>query len=106
MIISVVAAFNQEKALVGAFSVITNLRMELFQALSGMRMWLKGNFERLKLVRLLKHVNQQPHLHGIRPALVVEARRTLAVLQNLLKGSLEQAVGHLVAVAGDRINRQ
>ena len=28
-----VAAFNQEKALVGAFSVITNLRMELFQAL-------------------------------------------------------------------------
>ena len=31
----VVAAFNQEKALVGAFSVITNLRIELFQALMG-----------------------------------------------------------------------
>ena len=30
---AVVAAFNKEKALVGAFSVITNLRMELFQAL-------------------------------------------------------------------------
>ena len=30
---AVVAAFNQEKALVGAYSVITNLRMELFQAL-------------------------------------------------------------------------
>ena len=30
---AVVAAFNQEKALVGAFSVITNLRKELFQAL-------------------------------------------------------------------------
>ena len=29
----VVAAFNQEKALVGPFSVITNLRMELFEAL-------------------------------------------------------------------------
>ena len=29
----VVAAFNQEKALVEAFSVITNLRMDLFQAL-------------------------------------------------------------------------
>ena len=28
-----VVAFNQEKALVGAFSVLTNLRMELFQAL-------------------------------------------------------------------------
>ena len=30
---AVVAAFNQEKALVGAFSVLTNIRMELFQAL-------------------------------------------------------------------------
>ena len=30
---AVVAAFNQEKVLVGAFSVITNLRMELFEAL-------------------------------------------------------------------------
>ena len=30
---AVVAAFNQEKALVGAFSVLTNLQMELFQAL-------------------------------------------------------------------------
>ena len=30
---AVVAAFNQEKALGGAFSVITNLRMELFEAL-------------------------------------------------------------------------
>ena len=30
---AVVAAFNQEKALVGAFSVLTNLRMELFKAL-------------------------------------------------------------------------
>ena len=30
---AVVAAFNQEKALVGAFSVITNLRMQLFETL-------------------------------------------------------------------------
>ena len=30
---AVVAAFNQEKALVGAFSMITNLRMEFFEAL-------------------------------------------------------------------------
>ena len=29
---AVVAAFNQEKALVGAFSVIMNLRMDLFEA--------------------------------------------------------------------------
>ena len=32
---AVVAAFNQEKALVGAFSVITNLRLDLFEALLG-----------------------------------------------------------------------
>ena len=30
---AVVAAFNQKKALVEAFSVITNLRMQLFEAL-------------------------------------------------------------------------
>ena len=30
---AVVAAFNQEKAPVGAFSVIMNLRMDLFEAL-------------------------------------------------------------------------
>ena len=30
---AVVAAFNQEKALVGACSVIMNLRMDLFEAL-------------------------------------------------------------------------
>ena len=30
---AVVAAFNQEKALVGAFSVVTNLWMELFEAI-------------------------------------------------------------------------
>ena len=34
---AVVAAFNQEKALVGAFSVITNLRMELFGPLVPVR---------------------------------------------------------------------
>ena len=31
----VVATFNQEKALVGAFSVITNLRMDLFETQVG-----------------------------------------------------------------------
>ena len=38
---AVVAAFNQEKALVGAFAVITNLRMELFEALVGRPVWCK-----------------------------------------------------------------
>ena len=32
---AVVAAFNQEKALVGAFSVITNLRMTSFPSCTG-----------------------------------------------------------------------
>ena len=36
---AVVAAFNQEKALVGAFSVITNLRMVLFEALLQERLY-------------------------------------------------------------------
>ena len=31
--VAVVAAFHQEKSLVGAFSVIMNLRMDLFEAL-------------------------------------------------------------------------
>ena len=39
---AVVAAFNQEKALVGAFSVITNLRMELFGALISTDHWSPG----------------------------------------------------------------
>ena len=39
---AVIAAFNQEKALVGAFSVITNLRMELFEALVRWRLLRDG----------------------------------------------------------------
>ena len=39
---AVVAAFNQEKALVGAFSVITNLRMDHFEALGGTHLQLPG----------------------------------------------------------------
>ena len=46
---AVVAAFNQEEALVGAFSVITNLRMQLFEALIRMP-WLRG----LDIVRLTR----------------------------------------------------
>ena len=41
---AVVATFNQEKALVGAFSVITNLRMELFEALSHLRHTIEETF--------------------------------------------------------------
>ena len=38
-----VAAFNQEKALVGAFSVITNVRMDLFEALDVNRVKHQGS---------------------------------------------------------------
>ena len=37
---ALVGAFNQEKALVGAFSVIMNLRMEIFEALAVMHLLL------------------------------------------------------------------
>ena len=47
---AVVAAFNQEKALVGAFSVITNLRMQLFEAL------MLGVQENLKLLNFHQNV--------------------------------------------------
>ena len=47
---AVAAAFNQEKALVGAFSVITNLRMELFQALAR-----TGRFSHIYILITLLH---------------------------------------------------
>ena len=48
---AVVAAFNQEKALVGAFSVITNLRMELFEALIITLFYFDGALHTLHLER-------------------------------------------------------
>ena len=51
---AVVAAFNQEKALVGAFSVITNLRMKLFQALLATLSIASGEMSRLWRWKLLK----------------------------------------------------
>ena len=47
---AVVVAFNQEEALVGAFSVITNLLMELFEALVRN---LRINYNKLLIVTLL-----------------------------------------------------
>ena len=60
---AVLAAFNQEKALVGAFSVITNLRMELFEALVDM---LDGGAHLLAVPGLVQ-VHQAP---GALPAVV------------------------------------
>ena len=58
---AVVAAFNQEKALVGAFSVITNLRMELFQAL--MCMQLSREHEDTAIVDIIYQLSSPIHDH-------------------------------------------
>ena len=50
---AVVAAFNQEKALVGAFSVITNLRMDLFEALVQVRAVRAGVAETRRMVEIV-----------------------------------------------------
>ena len=60
---AVVAAFNQEKALVGAFSVITNIRMELFEALhQTLNIWAGKQFSAVhylqaiyEAIQLLRH---------------------------------------------------
>ena len=78
---AVVAALNQEKALVGAFSVITNLRMELFEALMSILQVLGGDLPALHpLPQLGLHLD--PHLRRLarlhhrlpRPAVRVEGR--------------------------------
>ena len=58
---AVVAAFNQEKALVGAFSVITNLRMELFQALLQRdRDWRRTKPDATHFISILLFVDTRP----------------------------------------------
>ena len=63
---AVVAAFNQEKALVGAFSVITNLRMQLFEALVGSQSWKLDGAQNLWHQRelLLPAEGGEHHVHG------------------------------------------
>ena len=58
-----VGAFNQEKALVGHFSVITNLRMELFQALVEGRQVPGAAAEAPQLPRLLAGLPGPAHQH-------------------------------------------
>ena len=57
---AVVAAFNQEKALVGAFSVITYLRMDLFQALLPSLAAERGEHGLVQINTTFLHVNLQP----------------------------------------------
>ena len=55
---AVVAAFNQEKALVGAFSVITNLQMELFEALAPRDKWGREELEPRENLLILHHITK------------------------------------------------
>ena len=74
---AVVAAFNQEKALVGAFSVITNFRMELFEALV-IRDNMEYNWSVNGLHGTLKHVP-----HGVTLVIVVTSyHKTLLFVNN------------------------
>ena len=74
---AVVAAFNQEKALVGAFSVITNLWMELFEALV-IRDNMEYNWSVNGLHGTLKHVP-----HGVTLVIVVTSyHKTLLFVNN------------------------
>ena len=70
---AVVAAFNQEKALVGAFSMITNLRMDLFEALvaragdtelSSAALLLAAATEKIVVLSGPRHRSASPHGHG------------------------------------------
>ena len=64
---AVVATFNQEKALVGAFSVITNLRMELFEALVDSRGYLYfGNIGQQLFCLYVRDVNINIYRSGVR----------------------------------------
>ena len=65
---AVVAAFNQEKALVGAFSVITNLRMELFEALVGVVARIFSPEYRFALGLLLEPEDEAGLVPAARPA--------------------------------------
>ena len=74
---AVVATFNQEKALVGAFSMITNLRMELFEALV-IRDNMEYNWSVNGLHGTLKHV---PHVVTL-VIVVTSYHKTLLFVNN------------------------
>ena len=85
---AVVAAFNQEKALLGAFSVITNLRMELFQLDIAGHTAHRVEDDGQRILRGCPHPEVSPHLvHPPGPGILdhqppdVGARRPVAPQQ-------------------------
>ena len=85
---AVVAAFNQEKALVGAFSVITNLRMEIFEALIAGHLSDEGEerggeVDRAVVINGLVHADQLLEGESVR-ALAAEPEGRVHVLQHVV----------------------
>ena len=64
---AVVAAFNQEKALVGAFSVIMNLRMDFFEALLCTAVMLVSRLMELTQYQLRRMRELGPRFHLLHP---------------------------------------
>ena len=64
---AVVAAFNQEKAPVGAFSVITNLRMDFFEALLCTAVMLVSRLMELTQYQLRRMRELGPRFHLLHP---------------------------------------
>ena len=64
---AVVAAFKQEKALVGAFSVITNLRMDFFEALLCTAVMLVSRLMELTQYQLRRMRELGPRFHLLHP---------------------------------------
>ena len=84
---AVVAAFNQEKALVGAFSVITNLRMQLFEALVDTRLERQlhsaaGGYLQLLQPEVVCRLHRLPHLVEEVPH-ICSRRKTLFLEQDI-----------------------
>ena len=75
---AVVAAFNQEKALVGAFSVITTLRMELFEALHP-NLYLCPRWQ--SLIEQFRHENFRLHQLSSQCMFTVALQSGLAALK-------------------------
>ena len=60
---ALVGAFNQEKALVGAFSVITNLRMQLFGALGRLTVCMPGSDLSVQVFSRSDHLSTHQRTH-------------------------------------------
>ena len=81
---AVVAGFNQEKAL-GAFSVITNLRMQLFEALASMLLGTVASTNEVSMfilaATLRKYLLMPPYMSSMETMWSPASRRWVMVVQ-------------------------